>query len=246
MRALLVTSRVTFVPRNYDDLVCGLADAPEVAALLELDNAAVALGAKALGVVALGAPRFGLTLLRNLTGVSGNRRRAAYRRAGKPVRRVATINDPDVLGWIARLGIDLVINARTRVIYRAPVLALPRLGCINVHHGLLPEQRGTMCDLWALAERRPAGFTVHRMTARVDAGPILERVVVSDGRDRDYLAYLRRAARREAQVLRALLHRWARGEPPCERPNEPPAGLRYRRNPRAAEIRWMRARGMRL
>ena len=34
MRALLVTSRVTFVPDNYDVLVCGLADSKYITLLI--------------------------------------------------------------------------------------------------------------------------------------------------------------------------------------------------------------------
>ncbi len=244
MRALLVTSRVTFVPENYDDLVIGLARCPHVAGLLELDNASLGLVAKALGVIAMGAPRTGWTLLRNALGTSPVRRRLAYRRAGKPVWRLPTINDARAHALIRRGRFDLVINARTRVIYRETVLSLPPLGCLNIHHGLLPDQRGTMCDLWALAEGRAAGFSMHRMTARVDDGEIVLREVVSDGRDRDYMAYLRRAARLECERVWALLDKVAQRGAIASRPNRAPARLRYRRNPDLRAVWAMKRRGM--
>jgi methionyl-tRNA formyltransferase len=244
VRTLLVTSRVTFVPRNYDDLVVGMAGCPQVAGLLELQNASPALGLKALGVAAIGAPRFGMALLRNLLGTSSTRREVAYDQEGKPTWRLATINDPAAHDLIRRYGFDLVINARTRFIYRDAVLGLPPLGCLNVHHGLLPRQRGTMCDLWALSEGAPAGFTVHAMTRRVDDGGIVCREVVSDGRDRDYLAYLARAARRERRVLTELLAEIEReGRVPLMS-NEAPPGLRHRRNPGVREVFAMRRGGM--
>lgn len=31
MKTLLVTSKVTFMPDNYDDLVCGIASTPQIA-----------------------------------------------------------------------------------------------------------------------------------------------------------------------------------------------------------------------
>ncbi|GIW72294.1 MAG: hypothetical protein KatS3mg102_1836 [Planctomycetota bacterium] len=244
MRALLVTSRVTFVPGNYDDLVVGLARCPQIAGLLVLDNAAPALVLTACKAMAAGAVRLGWTLLANLLGRSEGRRRAAYARAGKPVWRLPTINSPEAHALLRRAGIDLVVNARTRFIYEPQVLAIPALGCINIHHGLLPEQRGTMCDLWALAEGRPAGFTIHRMIEQVDAGELLLRVEVSPGTDRDYLAYLRRCARRERAELERLLARIEAAGRLDGEPNVAPPGVRYRRNPDFAAVRRMRNRGM--
>ena len=56
----------------------------------------------------------------------------------------------------------------------AEVLALPRLGAVNVHPALLPRYRGTMTPFWLLRQgEREAGQTLHRMTPEFDTGPIL-------------------------------------------------------------------------
>src|SRR5690606_523522 len=89
-------------------------------------------------------------------------------------------------------------------IYKRSILQAPRLGCLNVHHGLLPRYRGTMCDLYALSEGREAGFSVHVMTPKLDAGPILRRQIVGGG-TRDYLSYLRHTGPIEARVLTELV-----------------------------------------
>jgi methionyl-tRNA formyltransferase len=246
MKALLVTSWVTFIPRNYDDFVCGLATCPEVGGLLVLDNRGLALVGKGFALVALGAPRIGWTLLGNLVGRSPVRRRAAFAKHSKPVWVLRTINCSEAVALIRDHGFDLVVNARTRYIYKKPILEAPPLGCINVHHGLLPDQRGTMCDLWALYDNVPAGFSVHRMAPRVDAGEVIARVEVSDGSDRDYRAYLARSAQRERQEVEALLRRiGARGDIDS-RPNVPGPDLVYRKNPTWREMRAMRRRGLRL
>ena len=246
MKALLVTSSVTFIPRNYDDLVCGVASCPEVGGLLVLDNRARALLIKGLTLAALGAPRIGLTLLRNLVGRSLSRRRAAYARHGKPVWVLQTINCPEAVALVRDHGFDLVVNARTRYIYKQAILEAPPIGCINVHHGLLPDQRGTMCDLWALHDKVPAGFSVHRMTARVDAGESLARVQISDGSDRNYPNYLARSARRECEELADLLRRISARGSIDSQPNVPGPNLVYRKNPTWREIRAMRRRGLSL
>ncbi len=246
VRSLLVVSRVTFVPGNYDDLVCAMADCPQVMGLLVLDNRSVKLVGRAMGLMLIGARRMGASLLANCLGVSRRRRRRAFAKAGKSVWEMRTINCPDAVELVRRERIDLIVNCRTRFIYRSQILAAPRLGCINVHHGLLPDQRGTTCDLWALHERRPAGFTIHQMWPQVDAGGIIQRVEVSRGEDRDYRSYLRRCTLMEATVLRQTLANIEQRDAVMVQPNVPIDGATMRRNPSVAQLRQMMRGGMKL
>jgi methionyl-tRNA formyltransferase len=53
-------------------------------------------------------------------------------------------------------------------------LAVPRLGWVNGHPGLLPEYRGPSPLSWAIRNgENEVGFTFHRMDAELDTGPIL-------------------------------------------------------------------------
>lgn len=246
MKTLLVTSQLTFIPLNYDDLIAGLAACPHVGGLLVLRNRDPKLILKAFALIGSGAWRLGMNLLVNRSSASRRRRLAAYAAQGKPVWEQDTINCPESVALVAANRFDLILNARTRFIYKKAILSAPSLGCINIHHGLLPEQRGTMCDLWALSEDRPAGFSMHVMTAAVDAGQILARVTVSDGHDRHFPNYLRRACRMEldesARVLEAL-EDTGRLE---GHPNPRPENLVMRRNPDFRQLRRMIRHGMRL
>lgn len=57
------------------------------------------------------------------------------------------------------------------------VLALPRLGVLNVHPSALPKYRGPSPVLWAIRNGDPSmGITVHRMTERIDAGPVMAQI----------------------------------------------------------------------
>jgi methionyl-tRNA formyltransferase len=246
LRTLLVVSRVTFVPENYDELICALAACPQIAGLLILDNRARALVPRGIGLAVLGAWRLGTTLVGNYWGRSDARRREAFARTGKPVWQLPTINCPEAVTLVQREGIDLIVNTRTRFIYRTEILQAPRLGCLNVHHGLLPDQRGTMCDLWALAAGRPAGFTIHQMAPAVDAGGIVRSVQVSDGRDRDFRAYLRKATQREAIELPAVLAEIAQQGEIRTQPNVASCAMTMQRDPTPAQVREMMRGGMRL
>lgn len=57
------------------------------------------------------------------------------------------------------------------------VLESPRLGVLNVHPSALPKYRGPSPVLWAIRNGDPyMGLSVHRMTERIDAGPVLAQV----------------------------------------------------------------------
>lgn len=244
MRTLIVTSYTTFVPGNYDDMIIGLAGCPHVHGLVVLDNSSLDHLWTGLALIGLGAHRMGRSLLRNNFGASYRRRQRAYLAAGKKIWTMSSMNSPEALGLVECEGIDLIVNARTRCIYKDPILNAPRLGCINIHHGLLPEQRGTMCDLWALAEGDAAGFTLHQMTGKIDAGRIFAAVQVSRPRDLDYLAYLRRAMGLELAAVTRLLAELAANGASATVPNHATNARPYRRNPQAAAVRHMLRKGM--
>lgn len=247
MKTLLVTSRVTFVPENYNRLIAGLADCPAIGGLLTLENREARLLWKLVLLPVAGAPRIGMTLLKNWFGNSQRQRVRAFQAAGKTAWSLPSINAPEAVRLVQEQEFDCVLNARTRHIFRGPILAAPRLGCLNIHHGLLPRQRGTMCDLWALYRGQPSGFTIHEMTAAVDAGPILERVQMTDGSPRDYSACLLASSVQECVSVRNLLERIAQTHRlPAGIPNDPPDGLRHDRNPTGAQLRLMRRAGLRL
>lgn len=205
MRAVIVTSEITFVPQNYDQLIMKLADLPEVYGLMVIrnrhwENLLQGVGA----IVSNAAPALGWQLVKNFVNPRNQSRRRHYQRRGKKFWMVDQINSPGVLELIKRENIDLIINARTRSIYKPALLQAPRLGCVNIHHGLLPEQRGLMCDLWSHAERLPCGFSLHEMNSRIDDGRVIRRVEVSRS-DQGYLEYLGRSSLLEYVMLRDFL-----------------------------------------
>jgi methionyl-tRNA formyltransferase len=54
------------------------------------------------------------------------------------------------------------------------VLEAPPMGCLNIHPSLLPRHRGPDPLFWTFhAGDRQTGVTIHEMTDRLDAGPML-------------------------------------------------------------------------
>lgn len=247
MKTLLATSRVTYVPRNYRDaLEAVLAGAAEhVYGLLVLNNLDFSLVKKAAGLFLLGAPRLGRVFAANLLFTVFDRRTALFRSLQKPVIMARDANETQVVDLVRREHIDLVVNMRARCLFKPPLLAAPRLGCINIHHGLLPRFRGTMCDLYALADNRPAGFSIHVMSEKLDDGRILFRKEVSAPGEKNYVAYLSKAARQEGEALAALVGRIAeQGSLPEGTPNRDDRAA-YARTPKSrSEAAVLKKKGM--
>jgi methionyl-tRNA formyltransferase len=151
----------------------------------------------------MGTPAFAATILDALIA-SGHRLRVVYtqpprpagrghkeqpspvqglaERHGIPVRSPPNLRDPEAQAEFAALGADAAVVAAYGLILPSPILAAPRLGCLNVHASLLPRWRGAApVERAILAGDRETGVTIMQMDAGLDTGPMLLREVVPIG-----------------------------------------------------------------
>jgi methionyl-tRNA formyltransferase len=71
---------------------------------------------------------------------------------------------------------DLLLTAGFSRIFNDAMLAVPGLGCFNVHSSLLPRHRGASPFAQVILQGEPeTGVTFHVMERGVDAGPILSQ-----------------------------------------------------------------------
>jgi methionyl-tRNA formyltransferase len=101
-----------------------------------------------------------------------------------PLWEVHHLRDPETVATLASYQADLWCVACFSMRFPGPLLALPRLGCLNVHPSLLPANRGPVPLFWTLREGHTVtGVTIHFLEERMDAGDILaqQRVAVPDG-----------------------------------------------------------------
>lgn len=246
MKIALVTSEVTYIPANYDRLIMPLMEHPSVCMLIEIKNRSPSLLLKGAALTLMGAKQVAKNLALNTIKTSTVRRRELAKKHDLHFTQVSDMNSDEAYELIKKYNIDLIINLRTRCIYRQKILEAPKLGCINVHHGILPKYRGTMCDLYALYENRAAGFSVHKMEKRVDAGGIYRVQEVSKG-DLNYCAYLSKTNIFELNVLRDLIDEIVKqGKLPDPIPNQSNEKISYTKNPTSDVIKMMLAKGMKL
>jgi methionyl-tRNA formyltransferase len=101
---------------------------------------------------------------------------------GLAVRMPARLKGAAEQEEFAGLAIDAAVVAAYGLILPPPILAAPRLGCVNVHASLLPRWRGAAPIQRAiLAGDRETGVTIMLMEAGLDTGPMLLRESVPIG-----------------------------------------------------------------
>jgi methionyl-tRNA formyltransferase len=115
---------------------------------------------------------------------------------------------------LAPLRPDLIISGGFSWRIPSAVLALPRLGAINMHPALLPRYRGPAAIEWALRNGdNELGFTVHRLSPDFDTGPILAQVRIPNADEDDIDSLLAKFGPVLPQLLGQALARVARGDP---------------------------------
>jgi methionyl-tRNA formyltransferase len=98
----------------------------------------------------------------------------AAARANVPVLQPSQPNGPEFLEAMNALAPDLALSISYDRILRRSLLEVPRLGCLNIHAGRLPEYRGRNVINWAILNgETEIGVTAHMMDEGIDTGDIL-------------------------------------------------------------------------
>jgi methionyl-tRNA formyltransferase len=101
---------------------------------------------------------------------------------GWQVRTPVSLKNPTEEAAFAALDLDAAVVVAYGLILPAPMLAAPRLGCLNLHASLLPRWRGAAPIQRAiLAGDRETGVTIMQVDQGLDTGPILLQEAVPIG-----------------------------------------------------------------
>lgn len=149
-----------------------------------------------LDIVFMGTPDFSVPALAALLD-AGHRVRAVYTQPPRPagrrgltetpspvhafalargleVRTPLTLKDAGEQERFAELGAEIAVVIAYGMLLPKPILAAPRLGCVNVHASLLPRWRGAAPIQRAImAGDAETGVMTMQMDQGLDTGPIL-------------------------------------------------------------------------
>jgi methionyl-tRNA formyltransferase len=215
-----------------------------------------------LNIVFGGTPEFAVPALMALIA-AGHRIAAVYtqpdRPAGRgqhvtqsPVKTVAlahglrieqptTLRDPSAAARLADYHPDVMVVVAYGLILPAAILAVPRLGCVNIHGSLLPRWRGAApIHRAVLTGDSLSGVSIMCMEQGLDTGPVLSKRETAIDRRETYKSLHDRLALLGAEALTVTLAQYATGEliPQAQ----PLAGVTYAQKIRKDEapLDWRR------
>ena len=183
----------------------------------------------------MGTPAFAVPTLERLL-LDRHQVAAVFTQPDKPAGRGKTLKAPAVKAFALQHGIPvhqpvrIKTNEEVRAVFESAspdacvvaaygkilpkwMLAIPRLGCINVHASLLPRYRGAAPINWAIANgERETGITIMQMDEGMDTGPILAKLAIEIGDDETAVELSARLAVLGADLLGQTLPRIESGE----------------------------------
>jgi methionyl-tRNA formyltransferase len=94
------------------------------------------------------------------------------------VRTADQLKQPVTIEFLRSLKPDIALSAFFAYIIKPEVLAIPPLGCVNLHPAYLPYNRGMHPNVWPLMDGTPVGVTVHYVDKGVDTGDVIARRLI--------------------------------------------------------------------
>lgn len=137
----------------------------------------------------------------------------AAREMGLRLLQPESLRSAEALAELSALRPDLLVTVAYGRLVPGAVLALPPMGCINLHPSLLPEYRGASPIQRAIADGAAAtGVTVMHLAEELDAGDIILQRRVAIGPEETAGELEARLALEGAVLLLEAVGQIARGE----------------------------------
>ena len=155
------------------------------------------------------------------------------------VLQPADVNNAEFLRDLGEQNLDLLVVAAFGQLFSSDLLALPKLGCINIHASLLPRWRGASPIQHAiLAGDSHTGVSIMQMEQRMDAGAIwLQSRCQIDSSDTAQSLHAKLAALSADAILNAI-ELIAAGKGSAQPQNEAQASYCAKLQKKDGLIRW--------
>jgi folate-dependent phosphoribosylglycinamide formyltransferase PurN len=115
---------------------------------------------------------------------------------------VDDINEPAGIDYLSSVDPDVLIVLGTAIL-KAQVIAIPRLGTLNIHGGIVPQYRNVHSEFWAYCRKEPEliGTSILFLDEGVDTGDIVRQKTI-DFEETDGLLG---AKRKNAELAASLI-----------------------------------------
>lgn len=140
------------------------------------------------------------------TKLENSRIKFLAKQAGIKLYEIEDINHPEFIEELRQLQPDVLFNIAFLQLYKAPILAVPRLGCINFHPGPLPRYGGSNGWVWAIIHGESEyGVAFHFMKEKIDTGHIVGLDRFQIAKDETGLSLLIKCYEHGADLFRKTL-----------------------------------------
>jgi methionyl-tRNA formyltransferase len=162
-------------------------------------------------------------------------------RQGLPILQPVRLRDETFLDALRALNPDLGVVAAYGKILNDAVLAVPKMGLVNVHASLLPKYRGAApIHRAVMAGETTTGVTIMRVVKALDAGPMISTVTRPIGEDETSADVERDIARLGAHALVEAVEALAGGRASETPQNESEATYAHKLDKADGIIDWSR------
>lgn len=158
---------------------------------------------------------------------------------GIEVRQPVSLKDAAEQASLAAFEPDVMIVAAYGLLLPAEVLAIPRLGCLNIHASLLPRWRGAAPIQRAiLAGDAETGITIMQMDVGLDTGDMLYKLSTSIEESDNAQTLHDRLAALGARAITEALEGLQQGKLVAEQQDDAQACYAKKLQKAEAEIDW--------
>ena len=149
------------------------------------------------------------------------------------------VNNKELIAQLKIIKPDLILVVAYGLILTEEILALPKLGCINIHASLLPRWRGASPIEYSIMNGdRNSGITFMKMEQGLDTGPILEQHQCKISSDESSESLEKKLILISKKVLPNFLCNLSKGLIKESQQDSTKASYAYKIDTKMAELNW--------
>lgn len=157
-----------------------------------------------------------------------------------PLQEKCHVKDQKIISKIEEIQPEIIFCIGGTQIISPGILAIPPLGCLNIHPAMLPKYRGRFSTAHAIFNgEKSTGVTLHWMDSGIDSGPIISQKEIPITPDDTGKTLYEKFSSCGTDLFRDFLELWLSGkEIPSIPQNENEATYFPKGLPNDGEIDW--------
>ena len=220
MKLIIITQEDSFaVPQNIEKIIN--LDFVQILKIVNIDSSHSLVNQKSLFINGFGffqSAKMGVKVMGNKlndiidrlfsykTSLPSKSLLAVAKKNNIDYHNITNPNEESFLAELEALQPDLIVSFSAPLVFKNKLLAIPALGCINLHCSFLPNFAGVMPSFWTLYKKQKiTGVTVHYMDSKIDNGKILDQKEVAISDDETIFSLIKKTKEIGGEVMCAVL-----------------------------------------